>query len=293
MELTEELRQEYARLFAGCRLRPERLPAVDKVVEKSLRNRARYEAVAASLAMPWFVVATIHSLESGQSFSRHLHNGDPLTARTVHVPAGRPRSGQPPFTWETSAVDALKGQGLHKVGSWTLPVMLFRLEQYNGFGYRRHHPEVLSPYLWSFTNKYLRGKFVADGKFSASAVSKQVGAAAIIRRLHERKEIQLTGAQPAAQPPQKAAAKAAAKKAPTGGATPPFPGVALRRGVSKGRDVCLVQERLRRLGFAIDRVSGCPYGPQTEAAVKAFQADHGLQPSGRVGRDTWRRLFAG
>lgn len=287
MELTKELREEYARLFAGCRVRPEHLSAVDKVVEKSLRNQQRYETVARRLAMPWFVVAVIHSLESGQSFSRHLHNGDPLTARTTHVPAGRPRSGQPPFTWEVSAADALKGQGLHKVGTWTVPVMLFRLEQYNGFGYRRHHPEVLSPYLWSFTNKYRKGKFVADGKFSATAVSKQVGAVAVIRRLHERKEIELTGTPTSTPAPAPGTPSQPATAAP-----PPFPGVALRRGVAKGRDACLVQERLRHLGFAIDRVAGCPYGPQTEAAVKEFQADHGLQPSGRVGRDTWRRLFS-
>jgi peptidoglycan hydrolase-like protein with peptidoglycan-binding domain len=73
---------------------------------------------------------------------------------------------------------------------------------------------------------------------------------------------------------------------------PPFPGTALVRGISKGQDVCLVQARLRKLGFAIDKVAGCPFGPQTETAVKAFQGTHGLRPSGRVGRDTWKALFS-
>jgi peptidoglycan hydrolase-like protein with peptidoglycan-binding domain len=55
--------------------------------------------------------------------------------------------------------------------------------------------------------------------------------------------------------------------------------------------VCLVQDRLRHLGFTIEKVAGCPFGPHTEAAVKAFQRAHRLQDSGRVGRDTWKALF--
>jgi len=39
------------------------------------------------------------------SFKLHLHNGDPLTARTVNVPKGRPKTGQPPFAWGISAKD--------------------------------------------------------------------------------------------------------------------------------------------------------------------------------------------
>ncbi|HXD34926.1 MAG TPA: hypothetical protein VN643_27650 [Pyrinomonadaceae bacterium] len=52
-----------------------------------------------------------------------------------------------------------------------------------GFGYRTRHPKVLTPYLWGFTDKYMKGKFVADGKFDANAVSQQCGAAAILKAL--------------------------------------------------------------------------------------------------------------
>ena len=72
---------------------------------------------------------------------------------------------------------------------------------------------------------------------------------------------------------------------------PPFPGTILKKG-SKGNDVCVVQERLRALGHRIDRVAGCPFGPQTEAAVIAFQTQRGLSVDGRVGGDTWAALFA-
>ena len=49
----------------------------------------------------------IHSLEAEFNFNTHLHNGDPLSAQTVHVPRGRPPTGNPPFQWLDSAIDAL------------------------------------------------------------------------------------------------------------------------------------------------------------------------------------------
>ena len=61
--------------------------------------------------------------------------------------------------------------------------MLYKLEAYNGWGYRDHHPDVNSPYLWSFSNHYKSGKYVADGTFSATAVSAQCGAAVLLKRL--------------------------------------------------------------------------------------------------------------
>jgi hypothetical protein len=106
-----------------------------------------------------------------------------LKARTVHVPAGRPKTGKPPFTWEQSAIDALRGRGLGAWKDWSVPGTLYQLEAYNGFGYRDHHPTVPSPYLWSFSNHYTRGKYVADGRFSPTAVSQQVGAALLLKRL--------------------------------------------------------------------------------------------------------------
>lgn len=193
MRLTKALASEYEQLFATSQVRPERVAAIDVIVDRTVKNKARYEAVAARLGVPWYVVAAIHNLEAGQRFTAHLHNGDPLTARTVKEPPGRPKTGAPPFTWEQSAVDALEGKGLHKVGTWTLPVMLYEMERYNGFGYRKRHPEVLTPYLWSFTTAYTKGKFVKDGEFSPAAVSQQCGAVALLKRLADRRVIVLPG----------------------------------------------------------------------------------------------------
>ena len=58
---------------------------------------------------------------------------------------------------------------------------------YNGTGYQRFHPDTPTPYLWSWTTLYTRGKYVADGRWDPWAVSQQCGAAAILRQLREAK----------------------------------------------------------------------------------------------------------
>lgn len=196
MRWTDGLRDEYASLFASCVVRPEKLGEVDATVARLLAQRSRYQAVTARTGVPWAVTAVIHTLEASGDFTRHLHNGDSLSARTVRVPAGRPRTGTPPFTWEDSAIDALTLKGLHRQGDWSLPRTLYTLEDYNGWGYRRYHPEVLSPYLWSLSSHYDAGKYVADGRWSPTARSKQCGGAVLLRRLAELGEVRWDDAPP-------------------------------------------------------------------------------------------------
>jgi lysozyme family protein len=181
--MTNAQRRRYELLYESCLCRPKRKASVNALARRIRANRKRYEKVGKAVGVPWYVVGIIHSLEAGGNFTRHLHNGDPLAARTVHVPAGRPKTGRPPFTWEQSAIDALRGRGLGAWRDWSVPGTLYQLESYNGFGYRDHHPTVPSPYLWSFSTHYTRGKYVADGRFSATAVSQQVGAALLLRQL--------------------------------------------------------------------------------------------------------------
>ncbi len=190
--LTTALRQEYAHLFDTCVADPVRQPEVERCAGGVEAGRPRYEAVGNPHRIPWYVIGVIHSMETGLSFQRHLHNGDPLTARTKRVPPGRPLSGDPPFAWGDSAADALKLQRLDKWTDWTIPGMLYQIEAYNGFGYRTRHPDVLTPYLWSFSNHYKSGKYIADGTWSQTAKSAQCGAAVILRRLAERGLIQFS-----------------------------------------------------------------------------------------------------
>ena len=61
--------------------------------------------------------------------------------------------------------------------------MLFPWEKYNGMGYRPFG--VPSPYLWSFSSIYTSGKYVADGRFDPTVVSKQSGAAVMLKALEK------------------------------------------------------------------------------------------------------------
>ena len=189
MNLTEALKIEYRQLFSTCIINQAKASLVEAGLKKILDNKSRYQSAGSALGIPWYFIAVIHNMESSLNFNCHLHNGDPLTARTIHVPAGRPPQGNPPYAWEESATDSLRFQRLDQRMDWSLPGLLFKLEAYNGFGYRTKHPEVLSPYLWSFSNHYTSGKFVADGRWSDTAVSNQCGAAVLLRRLAERQEI--------------------------------------------------------------------------------------------------------
>ncbi len=191
ISFTEGLAREYERLYRTCVADASRFDAIDTLVDRLLEQRRRYEEVARSLEIPWYFVAAIHNMESDQDFTRHLHNGDPLTDRTKHVPAGRPRTGRPPFSWEESAEDALRMRRLDRVGEWSLARLLYELEGYNGWGYRLYHPHVLSPYLWSWSNHYTSGKYIADGRWSDTAKSRQCGAAVLLHRMEERGEIRL------------------------------------------------------------------------------------------------------
>lgn len=55
------------------------------------------------------------------------------------------------------------------------------LESYNGWGY--FPTKIYSPYLWSFTSHYQRGKYTSDGVFDPTAISRQAGAMSIVRRM--------------------------------------------------------------------------------------------------------------
>lgn len=200
VRLTATLRTEYESLFQSCVIRESRHDEVDAATKRLASVRNRYEAVSAATGVPWHVVAVLHCMETGVDFTRHLHNGDPLTGRTRNVPANRPLSGTPPFKWEESAIDALQLKRLSADTDWSLAGTLYQLERFNGFGYRLRHPEVLSPYLWSFSHHYATGKFVRDGAFSPTAVSRQCGAAVLLRRLAEQDLVALGQRRPDAAP---------------------------------------------------------------------------------------------
>lgn len=192
MPLTDDLKAEYIELFRTCKPSLNHISETNQAISAIALNQDRYKGLGAKIGIPWPFIAVVHMMEAGQRFDRHIHNGDPLTARTVRVPSGRPLMDDPPYTWEESAHDALCiVKKLDRWGNWSLEGTLYQLEAYNGFGYRTRKTGIRSPYLWSFSNHYTAGKFVKDGIFDPGAISKQIGAATLLRLMHDRMIIQL------------------------------------------------------------------------------------------------------
>lgn len=185
-----KLAPEYFRLFITCRPRDARLGELDQACRRILRGRERYEAVARTLPNPpWWFIGLMHELECSCSFNHHLHNGDPLSHRTVNVPAGRPL--KMPCTWAESAWDAITYDKLQKWSDWSVAGALYKLEAFNGYGY--HGKGINSPYLWAGSQHYTQGKYVRDGVYDPYAVSKQLGAAVILHHLCAGHAVALAG----------------------------------------------------------------------------------------------------
>jgi lysozyme family protein len=184
-EYSQVVREELDTLWATCRITASD-GRFNWTVHKLHENLDRYTRTAREVnpKMPWWFVGLIHGLESSFNFRTHLHNGDSLKARTVNVPAGRPETGHAPFSWEESAIDALTmdGKRYDKQDDWSIARCLWRLEGFNGYGYRLHRG-IHTPYLWAGTNHYVAGKYVSDGKYDADAVSKQAGCAGTLKIL--------------------------------------------------------------------------------------------------------------
>jgi lysozyme family protein len=179
----EQMAPTYTRLWQAMKILPNRKSGVDQDARRILLNKARYEAVSKALGgeIPWWFIGCVHYRESSLNFHCHLHNGDPLNARTKHVPADRPPPpAQPPFSWEESAADALRMRGLDKPRRWSVERAAFEWEGYNGWGYFYRHET--SSYDWAASNEAPMGKFVADHKY-AKTVDAQDGLMPILHEL--------------------------------------------------------------------------------------------------------------
>lgn len=175
--------------WLGAELNPKDLIRLDKCVEQFRLDEDRYRTIERMRknGVPAPIIFALHGRESTWNFRRHLHEGSPLTGRTKYVPKGRPLRPDPPYTFEQSAEDALYSlKGLERINWLSRGDSLQAIEAYNGLGYQRYHKDVLSPYLWAGTSLYTSGKYVADGKFSRTAIDKQLGCAAILMRMEQR-----------------------------------------------------------------------------------------------------------
>jgi lysozyme family protein len=166
-----------------------KVPYIIADAKKVLAHKERFENVVkiAGGSIPWYFIGIIYLREEGCNFRGHAHNGNNLKLKTVDVPSGRPIA--PPanpigYTFEESMLDLIKLKEWDKVKAWILPLMLYKFEANNGFGY--HNRGINSPYVWNFTNHYTSGYFVADGRFNPEVVNKSTGCAVLLRYLTDK-----------------------------------------------------------------------------------------------------------
>jgi len=176
-----------SQLWRDAKINPKHRIALDNLVVRYKRDQRVYQHIQSLRAngVPAPVLFGLHYREASNSFRSSLAQGDPLTHRSRNVPRGRIPGVNPPYTWEQCAVDAVYNVDRLDLKRWDdLNQALLAIELYNGAGYRRKG--LVSPYVWSGTDRYQRGKYVADGRFDPYFVDKQLGVAAILLHFRAR-----------------------------------------------------------------------------------------------------------
>jgi lysozyme family protein len=234
---------------------PEFLPVAKRLVAA----KQRYLTVSAKTGIPWPFIAVTHQRESSQNWSRSLAQGDPWNEVSKHVPAGRG-----PFkSWEEAAYDALVNCAPYAARNkdWSIGGTLAKLEQYNGLGYLSRG--LPSPYIWSGTDQYKQGKYVADGVFDPNVVDAQLGCAGLIMAMMSLDQ------------------------------SINFDGGAITQTTTEPvRDGEWLQTSLNKLGADPQLEVDGIVGPGTRNAVRSFQLSQGLVADGLVGPATFAALDA-
>lgn len=260
-----ELRPEYERLLAA--MTATRPREVDQVARKlgSAPYLSRFDIVSRTTGVPTAMIAGLNERESGCDFHTGMGQGDRWDRVSVHVP-----KGCGPFpSWEAAAEFYIHYDHLDDNSTpWDLPYACWKGEVWNGFGPRNHGRHT--GYLWSGTNIYTGGKYVADGVWDPNAQDKQLGIVPVMLRMMELAPGLAFGATPASQQ--------------TATISPPAQAPA---GVGGGdHDALWVQRALNKLGQEPPLVEDNNYGRRTREAIRAFQAQHGLHADGLFGPKT-------
>jgi lysozyme family protein len=274
------LAPEYATLLAAMRVDPdrendlaERAVAVLKLADKL---RDEWTEVTAKTGVPRLWGIASFERESSSNYSCSPAQGDPWDKVSVHVPRGL----GPYENWGESCVTAYGIDKLNEVGAsnWTWTRACYEGELYNGFGPRAHGRHT--GYLWSWTNVYTGGKYIADGKWDPDTQDQQCGMVPMMAALL-RLDASLVLAD---------ALTAPSLPSPTsggGGELRVLPPASVPIGVGGGQAGDNVTEWLQAalngLGADPPLVVDGSYGRHTRRAVTAFQAAHRLVPDGLAG----------
>ncbi|MFK0339829.1 peptidoglycan-binding protein [Agrobacterium deltaense] len=287
--------EDYQTLWDTMEIRAEWRDDAEFAARKAVENQKRYAAVVSGTTVPWWFVAIVHCMECGFKFDRHLLNGDPLSGRTVRVPANQPPFGSPPYDWETAARYAMTYEELDKITDWSLPNVLNRWHRYNGVKNEYRRRKIPTPYLWSGCYHYDKGKYTRDRYFDPEVPSKQVGAAIILKTLIEMGAVSLGATNVLKANPLAATENLSLLSHDLPGAAfksieqeLAFPG-ALKLG-SSGAGVKRLQEWLHLNGYYTS-VDG-DFGASTETMLDRFAKAQGRSGTTVLDEELWAVLTA-
>ncbi len=176
----------YKKQFEACILNPGVEDQAKEIVRVMGQYSPLYALIADQFGIGWWqVIGVLHQMESGMDFSKHLANGDPLSADTVHVPVGIMAPKEPPYNFTEGAVAALNHfkQGWGHLSITDMPTALSFFDEWNGLGEWRLTDTPGCPYLFSGTSAYQSGKFASDGAWDPTLVSQQIGVAALCKAM--------------------------------------------------------------------------------------------------------------
>lgn len=180
MQLTNDLRNKYINLFKTIEINPVKEVEIENAVNKMLNNKSYYEMTR----IPWYYIGCIHILEGNGNLKNSLYNGQPWNQKSTIVPVG-----VGPFnSWEDH-LNFTVNTYMKNFTDFSFSSVLYNLESHNGFGYAMYHPEINTPYLWSYSNHYVSGKYGSDGKYDPTLVSRQPGCAVLIKKLVDMGEL--------------------------------------------------------------------------------------------------------
>ena len=236
------------------------------------KHKARYEKIGKEAGVPAALVGAIHWRECSGDFTKYLHQGDPLGKPARRVPKNIPLF----HDFDKAAVHALKMKsgirdavGLDENTRDPTAVATYA-EAYNGLGY--HNRGKSSPYVYSGTEEYTRGKYVKDGVFSSRTVDQQIGVLAMMGSVGGLDGMSVDPSKKGEERTPSEAWDRMRKQ-----------GKLLKRG-EKSEAVRYLQQLLKAAGQKLG-IDG-DFGRGTAGAVSRFQKANGIHPSGEVDRST-------
>lgn len=178
------LLEQNKKRWDACKVYAEKGPAFKSIADRITQNKSIYVDIENDLKKmgfecPWWFIGMVHYRESNLDMSTNIANGQRFDKKTTIVPKGR----GPFSSFKEAAIDALVDCAPHaaKNKDWSAAGALTMFEQYNGLGYAAKG--LPSPYVWSGTDQYESGKYVADHVFDANVVDSQMGGAGILKFL--------------------------------------------------------------------------------------------------------------